>query len=579
MQRRRVTEWKIYAIFASLKHIDMRLLIFTIFALLSVAATAGIRDNARAEWFRERAQNSSISPEKRICYYDSLFSAMGRETLLIHYADKISLCDSIFRFDLTDECCDRALRQIGEQGDKEWKLFFLYNKGVAQMHLGRTAESILTCYEMLRLEKPDSLVFRDADAYCVLANVFLTFNKATAVERYLDLAKRVANKYAADNSGASREFNILRLGQQIESARAIEYLQKNDLTKGFEIMKRLMETDKNTFHGQRVNWAYMYMLIGEHKKAEIYLKQILESDFRGYNRLVAANNYFDILTDQKRIEEARALEERYRDDFKALQNTPLKLQFLSTQSRLLALEGDYAGVYAIQRGLMAAQDSLRNSQYAMALEQMAGLLYEKQECKENTRTEVLPWIIAGAIALLCAAVCVVVTIRWRHCRKELAGLNESMDRSRREKRSISEKSLEERNRELSAMTIHMARLTEALDEIQREADSYSQPEERIESIRHTLKGMASQENLWEMFRIYFSEVNNNFFANLTRLHPDLTPAETRMAAFMITGLSTKEIASLTNRSVRTIENIKYSLRRKLGIEERTETYLRHLAAD
>lgn len=64
-----------------------------------------------------------------------------------------------------------------------------------------------------------------------------------------------------------------------------------------------------------------------------------------------------------------------------------------------------------------------------------------------------------------------------------------------------------------------------------------------------------------------------------RVAPDLTKAEIRMCAFMLAGMTNKEIAAATNRSVRTVDCIKYNLRRKLPTEEPTETYLRRLSAE
>lgn len=40
-----------------------------------------------------------------------------------------------------------------------------------------------------------------------------------------------------------------------------------------------------------------------------------------------------------------------------------------------------------------------------------------------------------------------------------------------------------------------------------------------------------------------------------------------MCAFIIMNMSTKEIAQLTNRSVRTVENIKYNIGKKMALPE------------
>lgn len=52
-----------------------------------------------------------------------------------------------------------------------------------------------------------------------------------------------------------------------------------------------------------------------------------------------------------------------------------------------------------------------------------------------------------------------------------------------------------------------------------------------------------------------------------------------MAAYMLLNLNSKEIAQLTYRSVRTVDNIKYKLRKKMGVVESTEIYLRRIIAD
>ena len=104
-------------------------------------------------------------------------------------------------------------------------------------------------------------------------------------------------------------------------------------------------------------------------------------------------------------------------------------------------------------------------------------------------------------------------------------------------------------------------------------------EEVSKKIKSSLKKLSAQDNVWEMFRVYFEEVNQRFFDRLYRVAPDLTKSEIRMCAYILAGMTSKEIASLTNRSVRTIDCIKYNLRCKLNIKESTESFVRKLSAD
>lgn len=129
-----------------------------------------------------------------------------------------------------------------------------------------------------------------------------------------------------------------------------------------------------------------------------------------------------------------------------------------------------------------------------------------------------------------------------------------------------------------SMAMHLARITESLDRIQALAkDTANAPEERMKEIYSLLRQLSSEDNLWEMFDTYFKQVNQSFFNNLFRIQPNLTNAEIRMAALILLNLNSKEIATLTNRSVRTVESIKYNLRKKLGITELTETFMRRMA--
>jgi DNA-binding CsgD family transcriptional regulator len=87
-----------------------------------------------------------------------------------------------------------------------------------------------------------------------------------------------------------------------------------------------------------------------------------------------------------------------------------------------------------------------------------------------------------------------------------------------------------------------------------------------------------QENIWDMVSVAFERTRQSFFSELYRRHPDLTQGEIRMCAYMLMGMSTKEIAVLTNRSSRTVDTIKYNMRKKMAITEPTESYLRRIAS-
>jgi DNA-binding CsgD family transcriptional regulator len=75
----------------------------------------------------------------------------------------------------------------------------------------------------------------------------------------------------------------------------------------------------------------------------------------------------------------------------------------------------------------------------------------------------------------------------------------------------------------------------------------------------------SPQSSWKEFDIRFEQVYEGFYKTLFSKHPDLTPAEIRLCSFMRLNMSSKDIAILTSRSIRTIENTRNNIRRKMNL--------------
>lgn len=78
-----------------------------------------------------------------------------------------------------------------------------------------------------------------------------------------------------------------------------------------------------------------------------------------------------------------------------------------------------------------------------------------------------------------------------------------------------------------------------------------------------------EDNQWEVFETAFDEVHEDFLNRLKKQFPNLTPREMRLCAYLRMNVSTKEISSLMNISVRGVEISRYRLRKKLGIDRDT----------
>lgn len=105
-------------------------------------------------------------------------------------------------------------------------------------------------------------------------------------------------------------------------------------------------------------------------------------------------------------------------------------------------------------------------------------------------------------------------------------------------------------------------LIKRLQEIQHDPDNSN---EELISIVNDLRIDAPQSN-WKEFETQFTQVHPGFYQRLYEKHPALTSYEQRICAFLRMNLNTKEIASITGRSSKSIEVTRSRIRTKLHLK-------------
>ena len=86
---------------------------------------------------------------------------------------------------------------------------------------------------------------------------------------------------------------------------------------------------------------------------------------------------------------------------------------------------------------------------------------------------------------------------------------------------------------------------------------------------HLIEKNINSDHDWEIFEENFAAVHQDFLESLQQKFSEITTGDLRLAAYIKMDLSSKEIAPLLNISVRSVENKRYRLRVKLGIESDT----------
>ncbi len=123
---------------------------------------------------------------------------------------------------------------------------------------------------------------------------------------------------------------------------------------------------------------------------------------------------------------------------------------------------------------------------------------------------------------------------------------------------------------LANRTMTIVQKNKMLNELKQlihDSDSKHEKTEKISNQRivHLIENNINSDHDWEIFEKNFAEVHKDFLATLRTNFPEISSSELRLAAYIKMNLSSKEIAPLMNISVRSTENKRYRLRKKLEV--------------
>lgn len=128
-----------------------------------------------------------------------------------------------------------------------------------------------------------------------------------------------------------------------------------------------------------------------------------------------------------------------------------------------------------------------------------------------------------------------------------------------------------KNKELFGFTVQNAELYRAKKQIRDKLDKLQSIDDlfklklELKRITKNLVTTSNTKELWEVFRIRFNQVNQDFFQNLQEQHPSLSNSELKYCAFLKIKLSPNQISSLLNITKEAIKKKRYRIRQKIGL--------------
>lgn len=140
------------------------------------------------------------------------------------------------------------------------------------------------------------------------------------------------------------------------------------------------------------------------------------------------------------------------------------------------------------------------------------------------------------------------------------------------KHQILEAELQNKNNELALQTTALVKRNQAMEALleelnkQKEALGDRYPNKLYARMKTLMEETLNNQADWIQFESYFNSTHQNFIDRLRQQYLDITTGDLRICCLLRMNLSTKEIASLMNISVRAVELRRYRLRKRLELE-------------
>lgn len=126
-----------------------------------------------------------------------------------------------------------------------------------------------------------------------------------------------------------------------------------------------------------------------------------------------------------------------------------------------------------------------------------------------------------------------------------------------------------KSKELAATTMNVIRKNDMLIRLREELAGQKQPEEGPVVGKNRLLNMIDRQlesdDDWSLFQKNFDYIHENFFRNLKIRYPELTATDLRFCAYLRMNLTSKDIASLMNISIKGVEAARSRIRKKISL--------------
>jgi len=279
-------------------------------------------------------------------------------------------------------------------------------------------------------------------------------------------------------------------------------------------------------------------------------------------------------------------------------------------SQIYEAKGNFKLSLAYHKAYTAIHDSLFNADNTQRFNELQTIfetekkeqeiaLLKQEKANQQLETELLrnrQRYYFALIILILIISAVIAFFVWQkrkkdreiHFQKELYHKKEKeLAMAELEKSKIKEEELQQsilyKSKQLSTHALHMMQKNTLMQQIQEDMKTLSgkasaQDKPEFKRINFQINQSLRSDKDWDVFKLYFEEVNRDFYKKLNDLNPELTTNDHRLCALIKLNMNSKEMASVLNVAPNSIKSSRYRLKKKLGLdmEADLEEFIRKL---
>lgn len=498
-------------------------------------------------------------------------AALEQDNHALAFLFELAFSDLFFDLNQADSATvylDKASEIVNENNlDSQEHLLMSRRARIAELR-GRKLEALELFLQAARLYQSKNMQTELAVIYDNIGTLHMSLNNNAEAVKYLKMANAINQKPGLENQ---RNITYINLG--------VAYKEYDSLTESVKWYKKSIALSRlvnDEFQLARVyfNMGNAEQLMGHLPEA----KTLYDSSLYYCNKL---NIDYGVLLITINMGEWHLLRKEYAAALECLNTAEKKLKNynLPTETdellRLFALvyeaTGNYPAALKNFKAYTLLKDSIEGAktkrsilelqsgyEQERSLKEIASLNVAIQSGKASTRLYII-FLIIIIVVLLALGTYLFINRRISLYKARIA-LQEN------EKLRLE---METKDKDLMSKAVYMGHLNEIVSGIETQLQELlpSSSEENAGQLRKIMRDLKTEgrKGTWKEFDVRFEQVHQDFSARLLAGYPTLSPAEIRICSFLRLNMTSKDIALLTNRSIRTVENTRNSIRSKMKL--------------